>query len=133
MSRVLLDTSVYAAFMRGHPGVKVALQRAEEISLNPVILGELLAGFKKGKRERKNRLELQVFLDSPRVIVVPMGEETAERYAVILNDLWNAGNPIPTNDIWIAASAMQYGLQLITTDTHYQRVTQVIVDFFETP
>jgi predicted nucleic acid-binding protein len=56
--------------------------------------------------------------------------ETAERYAVILNSLWKAGTPIPTNDIWIAATAMQHGLHLLTTDGHYQEVSQIIVDYF---
>lgn len=132
MMRVMLDTSAYSAFMKGHPEVKLALQHAEEIYLNPVILGELLAGFRRGRHKKKNEKELRVFLSSPRVQVVDMDEDTAERYAVILDSLWSAGTPISTNDIWIAASAMQHGLRVLTTDTHYQRVTQVVADYFET-
>ena len=128
MSRVILDTSAYSAFMRGHPEVKIALQEAEQIHLNPVVLGELLVGFRRGKRTRKNVGELRTFLSSPRVSLVDVNEETAERYSVILNSLWAAGTPIPTNDIWIAASAMQHGLRVLTTDDHYQKVTQIIVD-----
>jgi predicted nucleic acid-binding protein len=41
------------------------------------------------------------------------------------------GTSIPTNDIWIAASAMQYGLRLLTADRHFLKVPQIIVDFFE--
>ncbi len=130
MTRLLLDTSAYSAFMRGHPEVKLALQEADEICLNPVILGELIAGFMRGKRRRKNEGELKTFLTSARTTVLDVNEETADRYAVILNSLWKAGTPIPTNDIWIAASAMQYGLHILTTDAHYQKVTQVIVDYF---
>lgn len=129
MTRVLLDTSAYSAFMRGHPEIKRALQQADEISLNPIILGELLAGFRKGRRTHKNERELRTFLASPRVNIVDVNNETAERYAVILNSLWAAGTPIPTNDIWIAASAMQHGLRMLTTDDHYQKVTQIIVDY----
>ncbi len=132
MTRVMLDTSAYSAFMRGHPEVKLALQQADEISLTPVILGELLVGFMRGKRRKKNEKELQVFLASPRVNVVDVNEETAQRYAVILDSLWKAGTPIPTNDIWIAASAMQHGLRLLTRDAHYQSVTQILVDYFGT-
>ena len=58
------------------------------------------------------------------------GEETAERYAVILNSLWQAGTPIPTNDIWIAASAMEYGLRVVTTDEHYDKISQIMVEYF---
>ncbi len=129
MMRVLLDTSAYSAFMLGHPEVKVALQRADEIYLTPVVLGELLAGFIRGKWRRKNEREIRAFLSSPRVQVIDVDEETAQRYAVILNGLWKAGTPIPTNDIWIAASAMQHGLRVLTRDAHYQKVAQIVVDY----
>ena len=129
MMRVLLDTSAYSAFMLGHPEAKVALQRADEIYLTPVVLGELLAGFIRGKWRRKNEREIRTFLSSPRVQVIDVDEETAQRYAVILNGLWKAGTPIPTNDIWIAASAMQHGLRVLTRDAHYQKVAQIVVDY----
>ena len=129
MTRLLLDTSGYSAFMRGHPEVVAALQEGDEVCLNPVVLGELLAGFVRGKRRRKNESELKTFLHSPRVKILDLNSETAERYAVILNSLWKAGTPIPTNDIRIAASAMQHGLHLLTTDAHYQKVSQIIVDY----
>jgi len=131
MTRVLLDTSAYAAFMRGHEGVKLAIQEADELFLNPVVLGELRAGFIRGRHRKKNEEELRTFLSSPRVKVIDMNEETSERYAVILNSLWDSGKPIPTNDLWIASSAMQYGLRVLTTDAHYRDVRQVIVDWFE--
>ncbi len=131
MNRVLVDTSAYAAFMRGHEGVKEALQRAEEIYLNPVVLGELLAGFQRGKHLRKNDRELRLFLSSPRVGLLPVDEETSERYAVIVNSLRDRGSPIPANDIWIAATAMQHGLGLLTLDSDFDRVDQIVVQRFD--
>jgi len=128
--RLLLDTSAYSAFMRGHAEIRAAVQSNEEIFLNSVILGELIAGFIKGGRRRKNENELRRFLASPRVGVLDVTEETAERYAVILNSLWRAGTPIPTNDIWIATSAIEHNLRLVTTDDHYQKVPQVMTDYF---
>jgi tRNA(fMet)-specific endonuclease VapC len=127
----LLDTSAYSAFMRGHLELKSALQRVDRIVLTPVVLGELGSGFRAGARRRKNEAELRRFLASPRVDVVPIDAETAERYAVILHALRLAGTPIPTNDIWIAASAMQHGLRLLTTDVHYDRIPQIIAERFE--
>ena len=56
-----------------------------------------------------------------------MDEETPERYAVILNGLWMIGRPIPTNGLWIAASAVQYGLTILTTDAHFTHIAQVLV------
>jgi len=64
-----------------------------------------------------------------RVRVIPLEEDTAERYAVIWERLRAAGTPIPTNDVWIAASAMQHGLAVLTTDHHYQNVVQVLVEY----
>jgi predicted nucleic acid-binding protein len=128
MSGILLDTSAYSAFMRGHPAIKLFIQRSEEIRVTPVVLGELISGFKMGKDERRNRKLLEEFLSSPRVDIVEIDEETSERYAIILNALREKGTPIPTNDIWIASSAMQYGLRVLTTDTHYLQISQVLVE-----
>ena len=128
--RLLLDTSAYSAFMRGHEEIRAMVRTNEEIFLNAIVIGELMAGFIKGGRRKKNEDELRRFLMSPRVSLLDVGEETAERYAVILNSLWQAGTPIPTNDIWIAASAMEYGLRVLTTDEHYNKIPQIMVDFF---
>src|SRR5262249_52033864 len=106
------------------------LQHADEILVNPVILGELRAGFLKGKFRKKNEDDLARFLSSPRVGILPLDEESASYYAVVLNSLWQAGTPIPTNDVWIATSAMQHGARLLTTDHHFLKVQQIIVDHF---
>jgi predicted nucleic acid-binding protein len=130
MTRILLDTSGYAAFRRGRDEVCSLIQRADEICLTPVVLGELLAGFFLGAHRQRNQRDLAIFLASERVAILRVDEDTAERYAVILTGLRNAGTPIPTNDIWIAASAMQHGLRVVTTDAHFQRVPQVLTDLF---
>ena len=126
-----MDTSAYGAFLRGSPGVKEAVQQADEIVVNPVVLGELKAGFVMGKNEKRNRAILKDFLSSPRVTIVEIDEETSERYAVIVRSLRMKGTPIPTNDLWIAASAMQHGLRVLTTDKHYLKVPQIITEYFE--
>lgn len=130
-TRALLDTSAYSAFMRGHEEIKTALQRVADIYLSATVLGELRAGFLRGAHRRKNERELETFVSSSRVHLVDVDRETATRYAVILNALRKAGTPIPTNDIWIAASAMQHGLSIVTTDAHYRHVEQVIVEYFD--
>jgi tRNA(fMet)-specific endonuclease VapC len=125
--KVMLDTSAYSAFLRGNAEVNQALQAAEAIYLNPVVLGELYAGFAQGGREKKNMEILREFLASPRVQIAGIDAETAERYTAILTYLWAKGKPLPTNDLWIASTAMQHGLKLITTDGHYREVPQIIV------
>lgn len=125
--RVCLDTSGYSAFKRGHEATSDMLQRAGEIVLPAVVVGELLAGFRMGSRDRANRRELDAFLASPRVRVAPLAAETAQRYAEIVAYLRGRGSPIPTNDIWIAACAMEWGLRLLTTDAHFDGLPQVSV------
>lgn len=131
MSRLLLDTSAYSAFKRGHEGIQRSLQEAEEICLPSIAIGELLAGFRGGTKERQNREGLKKFLSSPRVQVLVVDEEAAVRYGVIQHDLRVAGTPIPTNDIWISAIAMRDGLRVVTTDPHYRKVPHVILDFHD--
>lgn len=125
--RICLDTSGYAAFKLGHDGTLALVQRAAEIVLPAVVLGELLAGFRIGGRDRSTRQELNAFMDSPRVRVMPLDFDTAERYAEIVLYLRELGTPIPTSDIWIAATAMQWGLRILTTDAHFSRLPQVSV------
>lgn len=130
MSRVLLDTSAYSAFLRGDTRIRRCVQEADELFVNPVILGELKASFLRGRHRKKNERELTSFLASPRVRVVVLDEGTSERYAAILDSLRSAGTPIPTNDVWIAANAMQHGLRVATTDQHFRKVSQILVEWF---
>ena len=131
MSHILVDTSAYSEHLRGHPEVKAAIQRASAIGLSVVSIGELRVGFLKGTRTRKNEEFLRSFLASPRVRAIPVDEETASCYAAILNYLRRQGTPVPTNDIWIAATAAQHGFRLLTLDSHFLQIPQVIVDFIE--
>jgi tRNA(fMet)-specific endonuclease VapC len=129
VSRILLDTSAYSAFFRGDERTLRAVQEADEITVSPIVLGELKAGFRGGRHPKKNEAELAAFLASPRVRVVALDEETPDRYAEIVHSLRSAGTPIPTNDVWIAASAMQHGLRVATTDGHFRKVPQILVDW----
>ena len=129
--RLLPDTSAYSAAARDHSPIKEALRLADEIHVSPIVLGELKSGFRGGSRRQQNETHLQMFLDSPRISFLRIDEETAERYAEILSGLRVAGTPLPTNDIWIGASAMQYGLRVLTTDAHFRLIPQILVDYYE--
>jgi predicted nucleic acid-binding protein len=127
MKRIIIDTNFYTAFKRNDPDALKLLQRAEYIGVNSVILGELLAGFRCGNKERQNRLELDQFLDSARVTTIAVDDETAEFYAQVFSELRQKGRPIPSNDLWLAASALQHGLALATFDDHFSSISGLLL------
>ena len=129
--RCLVDTSAYSAFQRSHERIIAYLSDAEEILLNPITIGELRSGFLAGDQLSKNEAELEEFLDEPNVTIMPIIEETGERYAVIKYYLRSKGTPIPDNDLWIAATSYEHSLSLVTTDRHFERIPQIALDLFE--
>jgi tRNA(fMet)-specific endonuclease VapC len=122
MRPILLDTNAYSAFIRGMPDIVEVVAYAEKLWLSSTVLGELLAGFAAGKREAANRAELMRFMASPRVEVLPVTVETADCYALVFAALRRKGQPIPTNDLWIAASALEHAAGLLTLDAHFAHV-----------
>jgi tRNA(fMet)-specific endonuclease VapC len=127
MRRLLIDTNIYSYALRGDDSVVEVLKKAEHIGISVISIGELLSGFKGGGREQKNREELENFLDSPRVMVYFVDEDTSEFYAQIINHLKQIGKPVPTNNIWIAAVAFQNGLRLFTKDEHFKAIAGILL------
>lgn len=127
MRRILLDTNAYAAFKRGAEEPVEILRRTDFIGVNAVVVGELLSGFAAGQREADNRRELNTFLNSPRVEVLAIAKDTAEFYSRVYLSLRRKGKPIPTNDLWIAASALQHGAAVFTYDQHFDAIDGLIV------
>jgi len=120
--RVLLDTNAYSALKRGHDGVAALVRRSDEVLFSTVVAGELLYGFRHGTRFASNRRDLDAFLASPFVTLVPVSLATADRFSRIVLGLRAKGKPIPTNDIWIAAQAMETGGELVSFDHHFEWV-----------
>ncbi len=127
MKRILIDTNVYSAFKANDQEVIHKFQSCEEIHVNVTVLAELIAGFKAGSKEDQNKAELKSFLNSPRIVLDHLDEATAEFYASIYLNLRLKGTPIPTNDLWIAASAMQQGCALYSLDKHFQVVDGLLL------
>ena len=127
MNKILIDTNIYFYAMRGNHEVINNLQQVTHIGISSISMGELLSGFKAGNKEAINRQELNIFLDSPRVSLYYVDEFTAEFYSAILNQLKKQGTPIPTNDIWIAATALQKGLPVYTFDQHFGHIAGLLL------
>jgi tRNA(fMet)-specific endonuclease VapC len=115
--RVALDTSAYSALMRGHRDVASLVRRADAVLLPAVVAGELLYGFRSRFEENAGRLE--AFLESPSVHLLAVTFVTADRFGRIATALREKGTPIPTNDIWVAAQAMEAGADLLSSDAHF--------------
>lgn len=120
--KVLLDTNAYSALFTGDPGVAARVRGAEQVLLSAVVAGELLFGFRNGTRYEANRQDLERFLASPYVSFLPVTLVTAERFGRIAAALRRKRRPLPTNDIWVAAHAMESGAELLSFDRHFAEV-----------
>lgn len=118
----LIDTSAYSAYKSGANDALEVFQQARLLVLNSVVIGELLSGFAVGRYEKRNRGELEAFFRIPKVIVLPVTLQVAEAYSGIYKNLRMAGTPIPTNDMWIAATAIAHNLSVFTYDSHFEKV-----------
>ena len=125
IDNILIDTNAYASFKQGNPKALEIIRHSPFIGLNAIVIGELSAGFAVGNRESQNRQELETFLKSPRVRFFVIDHETTEYYAAIYKELRTKGRPIPTNDLWIAATAVQYKLAIFTYDKHFKTINKV--------
>jgi tRNA(fMet)-specific endonuclease VapC len=128
MRAILIDTNVYCDAMRGDAEAVHTLRTFERILMSPIVIGELRSGFKGGKREKANVDQLALFLATPRVAPLTIDETTADYYALVLDELRKQGTPIPTNDLWIAASALQNGGRLATRDRHFLKVPGLLLE-----
>ena len=127
MRRIAIDTNIYTSFKCNDQRVVEALRDCDLICVDITVIAELLSGFSLGGKEKRNRQEMEAFLNSPRVEVLLHDLETAEYYALIVRRLKEKGRPIPTNAIWIAANAMKHGLALYSFDGHYKEIDGLLL------
>jgi len=122
MKHITFDTNAYSRLQRGDPSFAKALRNAETIFALPVVLGELYTGFYHGSRLEENLADLQLFLTNPRIVIPSLTKATAHTYGQLFAKLKKRGTPIPPNDIWIAAHALELEATLFTFDQHFDRV-----------
>ena len=123
MKRILLDTNAYTAFLTGDKRVLNALTEAETAFLSAIVIGELYAGFCGGNRLKENKALLARFLQKSNVRILDVTAETGEVFGQIKNALQKAGTPIPLNDVWLAAQAMETGSVIVSFDAHFDQVS----------
>ncbi len=122
MAHILLDTNAYSLLLKGNANVRAVAEGAEQVYVSAIVVGELLAGFRQGTREKKNIRLLDEFVQQPFVSVATVTTQTAVVYAQVVAQLRKNGTPIPMNDVWIASQALELGATLITFDQHFLNV-----------
>mgnify|MGYP000671561350 CR=1 FL=1 len=131
--KLILDTSAYVGFKSGYAELVEYISRAEAIFVSPIVLGELMFGFRNGSRFSKNLEDLETFLAHPAVESIKMSEITSDRYSRIALQLKQQGTPLPSNDIWIAAQTMETGAELVTMDNHFKNISGLVYRLFIRP
>jgi predicted nucleic acid-binding protein len=125
--KICIDTNAYSAFKRGNPEIILLFETARTIVVPVVTLGELYAGFHIGTQQKRNVKELQEFLDQNGIEIKSPDQDLAERYGIIVSELRRNGTPIPSNDIWIAATALETGSRLVSYDKHFEVVPGLVI------
>ncbi len=118
--RYLLDTNILIALLADEMSVKEKLAQAEEVFIPSIAIGELYYGAWKSQRVQENLARIDELAGES--VVLGCGLEVARRYGEIKNALRIKGHPIPENDLWIAAIALEHTLTLVTRDAHFDEV-----------
>jgi len=121
--KVVIDRNAYSAFFSGDISVRNAIVTADLVLMSTIVIGELYFGFFGGTKFNQNKSQLESFLGKSNIQIVGITLETAEIFGEIQNELKSRGKPIPINDVWIAAQAIEAGAKLVTFDAHFQNVT----------
>ncbi len=115
--RYLLDTNIVIVSFRGESGVVDRIDDADEYFVSSTILGELFYGAFNSTNVNDNIGRIESFLAKSGLL--SCDAVTSQIYGEIKTELRREGRPIPDNDIWIAASAKQHSLTLVTRDVHF--------------
>lgn len=122
----LLDTNVVIRIFNADPQTEEWLLSYHEVYLSSVVIGELLYGAMKSSHRDANLQRIAELADS--LPVLPVNLETSHHYGDIKDRLRRNGRMAPENDIWVAATAAQYGLTVVTFDHHFEHMDGLSID-----
>ena len=122
----LLDTSIVVALLNNESVVQQRLASGVRVHVNAIVVGELMFGAEKSVRVVENVAKVSDFAKSVQVFEV--SEATASLYGGLKQQLRTAGKPIPDNDLWIAATAIERHLVLVTRDKHFESIPGLTVE-----
>ncbi|MGA0369812.1 MAG: type II toxin-antitoxin system VapC family toxin [Kiritimatiellia bacterium] len=120
---MILDTNALSAFFDGDQDIVHVCWKAFGLYVPVMVLGEYRFGLL-GSRQGKERGQvLNAFIET--CTVLPVVESTCTCYASIRHELKRAGTPIPENDVWISALAVEHSLPVLSRDAHFDKVSRV--------
>ena len=120
---MILDTNALSAWAEGHSSLREPLREAGRLVLPAIVLGEYYFGIRQSRH--RSRYEDWLARYVPFTEIAAVTSATADVYADIRMELKQAGNPIPQNDVWIAALARQHRLSVLSNDEHFDAVQDV--------
>ena len=120
---MILDTNALSALADGSEELEDAAARVDVLSLPVIVLGEYRYGIARSRHRTRYITWLAQLVDISHVL--PVDDETATRYAALREELRTLGQPIPSNDLWIAALALQHDLPVLTQDAHFVAVPRL--------
>lgn len=126
--KYLLDTNIVIALFAGEQPVLDHLKVASEVYIPSIVIGELYYGAQKSSQTQKNHQRIEAFVASN--IILACDAVTAFHYGIIKDQLRQKGTPIPENDIWIAALALQFDSNLVSRDIHFSIIQGLSVEIW---
>jgi tRNA(fMet)-specific endonuclease VapC len=118
--RFLLDTNIIIALFANDISVKTNIEKAEEVFIPSIAVGELYYGALKSTKVESNMSRIDEFVKNNTILHCE--SETARQYGQIKNLLRQKGKPLPENDIWIASISKQHSLTLVSRDGHFKEI-----------
>ncbi len=115
-----VDTNAVIAYFSGNSLVCGLVENADTLFLPAVVLGELTYGALNSAQPQKNKQTVYKFL--AQTLLIPVDESIAVRYAKTRLALKKKGCPIPENDLWIAASCLEFDVLLLSADAHFKKI-----------
>jgi len=117
---LILDTNALSAIAEGQREAAKQFARARRVAIPVIVLGEYRFGIAHSRHQREYERWLEEMASVCHVLEV--SEETATWYAELRGQLKEAGTPIPSNDVWIAALCQQHSLPILSRDRHFDLV-----------
>lgn len=123
---MILDTSAYSALQKGNQAIVAEIAKANQLLLPVIAIGELRYGFANGAKAQENERVLQKFLAIDKVEILDITNATTAHYAELYKYAKQKGKALSHNDLWIAALAKQYRVQLVSLDRDFEALSELL-------